>query len=533
MSTSASVRVPCSAFGTRPDFRSANGVRGRGRALIVAPRASREPLNRSRSSERGVGKSAAENEPRQHLVHSGTDLGARPVPTIVDGNEGRARAVSVGATSGNGDTQAKTPHAGRGSSIASAVGLVDAPETETSTRGDKRTTSRRKGGKNFIRKYKSSLKGLDGATDLDSTISESLERLLGDDFETYSESNSYESTLHRLDTSAARFAALHPSANVEKTKTTSVASVELKDGDAVVRVGMDGTIVLLRVRTEAEIQEPTDDQLDKTDPQLLVVSKACVGLPIEAQKMIATVTRVSFDANGKQCACELTWGDDLSAPICTLLIEKASCDDSCQVVEDLTSISTPNNSSINSTTPTKRTSASPWNSNLHDGFIFDFNVFLDKLADPDHASAEFFVDLRTSGDWFGGGHLMRQHWPLNSGCWEVGPHYPFDNGPNGVNTLVSNNWVSSKGVAVLCDPDTPYLHVGLNAPTSNFFDNMGGSNRSFGVGIQNAARHILPMDCTHHNPDSSGRKGDGSLRLQARSRFAKGKGAFQSTIFIP
>jgi hypothetical protein len=82
---------------------------------------------------------------------------------------------------------------------------------------------------------------------------------------------------------------------------------------------------------------------------------------------------------------------------------------------------------------------------------------------------------------------------------------------------------------VLCDPDTPYLHVGLNAPDANWLDALGGSNRSFGVGIQNAARHVLPMDCSTHNPGKtgSGRKGDGALRLQARGSFARGKGAFQ------
>ena len=34
---------------------------------------------------------------------------------------------------------------------------------------------------------------------------------------------------------------------------------------------------------------------------------------------------------------------------------------------------------------------------------------------------------------FGFKFNMRRY---NLGCWEVGPHYPFDNGPNGINTLV-------------------------------------------------------------------------------------------------
>lgn len=141
------------------------------------------------------------------------------------------------------------------------------------------------------------------------------------------------------------------------------------------------------------------------------------------------------------------------------------------------------------------------------------------VDDPDHVMAEIKVDLAESGDWFGGGHLMKQHWPLNLGCWEVGPHYPFDNGPNGINTLVSTHWVTSEGLAVIADPDTPYLHVGLNAPLSTMWDRLV-SNRSFGVGIQNATRVILPML-------EGERRGDGMLRLQARGGFGVGQGAFQ------
>ncbi|ABO95798.1 predicted protein, partial [Ostreococcus lucimarinus CCE9901] len=80
---------------------------------------------------------------------------------------------------------------------------------------------------------------------------------------------------------------------------------------------------------------------------------------------------------------------------------------------------------------------------------------------------------------------MAQHWPLNDGCMEIGPHYPFDNGPNGLNTLVSTHWVTSNGCAVVADPDTPFFHVGLNAPNATWFDGFF-SKRAFGVGIQNA-----------------------------------------------
>ena len=70
---------------------------------------------------------------------------------------------------------------------------------------------------------------------------------------------------------------------------------------------------------------------------------------------------------------------------------------------------------------------------------------------------------------------------------------------------------------MLADPDTPYLHVGLNSPKSTMWDTLGLTNRSFGVGIQNATRHILPLT-------EGERAGDGVLRLQARGGFGKGRG---------
>ena len=161
-----------------------------------------------------------------------------------------------------------------------------------------------------------------------------------------------------------------------------------------------------------------------------------------------------------------------------------------------------------------------WCAKLSSGFVLDFEVNPGACERPSRAMAEIATELEPSGEWFGGGHLMRQHWPLNRGCWEVGPHYPFDNGPHGVNTLVASHFVSSGGLAVLADPETPYFHVGLNAPLPSPWDHVA-SDRSFGVGIQNAARLTLPMT---HDED---RFGDGLLRLQARSAFHRGRGPFK------
>ena len=535
----------------------------------MVTRASGAPLRRSRSSERGHGKSAADNVPRQQ-AHRPTGPTARPASEMPDAGGVRGGSLSAAGGGAGAGAGAESPRAmPRGDVSANSVGLVDAPETDEETcettsprsKGWTKKQQRRAVGKNFIRKYRTSsrdfrstndVKG-EGPSKIDPRVSESLERLLEaeEDEEDDAEDASSEASLNardvfesrageperrtrraatrRLDAAASRFAALHPGAPAAAVNQTQVAQVELADGDAVVRAGVDGRVSLFRRATSAmdganRVSSRRDDVKNVADPDLdldrdlVLVSSAYVGLPPECSGITGEVTRVSFDRRGEPCGAEISLfeknkkNDEEDVPLATLVVESASCGgDECDVVSP------------------RRASrlGARWNEGLKHGFVLDFSVFLTKLSDPDHASAEIAVDLATSGDWFGGGHLMRQHWPLNSGCWEVGPHYPFDNGPNGVNTLVSTHWVSSKGAAVLCDPDTPYLHVGLNAPKSNMWDNLGGSNRAFGVGIQNATRHVLPMDCTRHDPDGSGREGDGSLRLQARSRFAKGKGAFQ------
>ena len=88
---------------------------------------------------------------------------------------------------------------------------------------------------------------------------------------------------------------------------------------------------------------------------------------------------------------------------------------------------------------------------------------------------------------FGGGHLIRQLWPLNQAALELGPWYAFDNGPNGLNNIAGTHWVTSKGLLVMIDPDLPFLHVGMNAPLAK------KKQRKWGVGIQNMGREHLPL----------------------------------------
>jgi hypothetical protein len=72
---------------------------------------------------------------------------------------------------------------------------------------------------------------------------------------------------------------------------------------------------------------------------------------------------------------------------------------------------------------------------------------------------------------------------------QVGPWYPFDNGPNGLNNLAGPHWVTSRGLLVMVDPDLPFLHIGMNAPLAK------KTQRKWGVGIQNMGREHLPLRC--------------------------------------
>ena len=40
--------------------------------------------------------------------------------------------------------------------------------------------------------------------------------------------------------------------------------------------------------------------------------------------------------------------------------------------------------------------------------------------------AEVELNMRLAGHWFGGGHYMRQHWPLDLGEFEVRPWWQVD-----------------------------------------------------------------------------------------------------------
>ncbi|KAK9806886.1 hypothetical protein WJX72_006324 [[Myrmecia] bisecta] len=147
-----------------------------------------------------------------------------------------------------------------------------------------------------------------------------------------------------------------------------------------------------------------------------------------------------------------------------------------------------------------------WCKGLDTGFVLEWSV-----SRQSSNMAEVLVDMDTSGHWFGGGHLMRQLWPLNRASLEVGPFLPADNGVNGCNTLLGAQWMTSHGLLVMADPDQPFLHVGMNAPVVNLGE--GWIQRRWGVGVQNLAREYLPRAARDFL------SGDRQLRIQARSSY--------------
>lgn len=152
---------------------------------------------------------------------------------------------------------------------------------------------------------------------------------------------------------------------------------------------------------------------------------------------------------------------------------------------------------------------------LSDGFVLEFRVRSRDGVAASRCCAEVVVDLSSGGEWFGGAHYMRPSWPLGGGACAVGPHFPFDNGPTGVNTLVGTHWVASSGALVLVDPSTRGFHSGLNAPPPDRNWLLGTpAALEWGCGVTNFMRPALPRGA------GDGPPGDGLLRVQARASYA-------------
>ena len=172
-----------------------------------------------------------------------------------------------------------------------------------------------------------------------------------------------------------------------------------------------------------------------------------------------------------------------------------------------------------SSSSSSSSSTTTWTRNMKRGFVVEYEIAGDLAKEA--SGAEISIRLERSGHWFGGGHFIRQIWPLNDASLEVGPWYAFDNGPNGVNNLLGAHWMTSRGLLVSVDPSQQYLHIGMNAPNQVLGAKDEGMKnlfkRKWGVGIQNATRELLPLTKGHGKIARAGQ--DGLLRIQARSNY--------------
>lgn len=143
----------------------------------------------------------------------------------------------------------------------------------------------------------------------------------------------------------------------------------------------------------------------------------------------------------------------------------------------------------------------------------NFSVAMTAASSTPFLEAAFAL---AKADWFGLGHLMYQHWPLQRGVLQLGPFYPFDNGPNGVCTLLGPTVLSTSGALIVADDTSRCLHVALNASPLDDASNPPPHIQKplvWGTGVANFDRKILPALATATAP------GDGMFRLQSRAAY--------------
>ncbi|EME32518.1 glucosidase/ hydrolase, hydrolyzing O-glycosyl compounds [Galdieria sulphuraria] len=119
--------------------------------------------------------------------------------------------------------------------------------------------------------------------------------------------------------------------------------------------------------------------------------------------------------------------------------------------------------------------------------LLEISVVYGNLEEHGHFSSEvfyptFLFELPISGHWYGGAHSLRQFWPTERACLELGPYYPFDNGPQGLCGLVDPSWVSSK------------------------------ASRQWNIGLENFAKELLPLA-------DSKVQGNDILHIEARRQY--------------
>ena len=252
-----------------------------------------------------------------------------------------------------------------------------------------------------------------------------------------------------------RFLQLHPRApapgwfGAENVTAPRAESVTVVDGANRLWLSADGRVDIRRVGPKKSAR-PGAAHVDA------LAARTRLSLPPEANCLDAVIEEMVTDARtGDVVAATMRWGDVAVARVFVVGERRerespetrAALDAMRERKEAETRgilrrkmgggvAEEPEERDPGDSSPAGRRRSECWCAKLSSGFVLDFEVNPGACERPSRAMAEIATELEPSGEWFGGGHLMRQHWPLNRGCWEVGPHYPFDNGPHGVNTLV-------------------------------------------------------------------------------------------------
>ena len=306
MSAAATTAWPArAAFASAPARRSSDRAHTRGRAPVVVTRASGAPLRGSRSASAATAKAPrTTRRVSRPIVRPGRPRAPRRrCPTRAASRGSLSAAARAAGAAAGADSPRGAP---RGDVSASSVGLVDAPETESETKStsprargvaEKRTPRHRQAAASTGRATRRApfarrrtrrddtrsdpewndqrrsradrqARGRESrASPGDGGRRRVLRRIPSEEtFSALDRASSLSSTprsrtrrdaTRRLDAAAARFAALHPGAPTadKDVDAQEVRCVELAEGDAVVRVGVDGRVSLFRRRKDAAAAE--------------------------------------------------------------------------------------------------------------------------------------------------------------------------------------------------------------------------------------------------------------------------------------
>ena len=78
---------------------------------------------------------------------------------------------------------------------------------------------------------------------------------------------------------------------------------------------------------------------------------------------------------------------------------------------------------------------------------------------------EVRFSLASGKHWYGLGHLFHQHWPLERGMLPMTPLLTWDNGPQGLSTVLDPTFLSATGVKVSVPSDKHALNLNVGKET--------------------------------------------------------------------